>query len=61
MILKFGQYYRTLKCLGMNLASCFSFVRRAGNHVSHTWAKHALRLVTEIMWKNSFPLVNQVS
>ena len=34
----------------------FSFVRREGNHVSHKLAKYAINLISEVKWKDSFPL-----
>ena len=42
--------------LSKDFSSClFSFVKREGNNVSHQLAKFALKLVSEIAWKESFP------
>ena len=42
--------------LSKDFSSClFSFVKREGNNVTHQLAKFALKLVSEIAWKESFP------
>ncbi|XP_071939813.1 uncharacterized protein [Coffea arabica] len=45
-----------IMALSKDFSSClFSFVKREGNNVSHQLAKFALKLVSEIAWKESFP------
>ncbi|KAL3527735.1 hypothetical protein ACH5RR_012391 [Cinchona calisaya] len=34
-----------------------SFIPRGGNHISHNFAKFALSLCKEVMWKESFPFL----